>query len=42
MAFLSAGHVPGEGKYGSPIEKGIRYVCGQQQSNGVFAGNRSV
>jgi hypothetical protein len=38
MAFLSAGHVPGEGKYGSQIEKGIRFVCGQQQRNGVFSG----
>ena len=39
MAFLSAGHVPGEGKYGAHIEKGIRYVCGQQKPNGVFAGH---
>src|SRR5688500_16454281 len=37
MAFLSAGHVPGEGKYGHVVEKGIRYVCNQQQRNGVFA-----
>ena len=26
MAFLSAGHVPGEGRYGETIEKGIRWV----------------
>jgi hypothetical protein len=37
MAFLSSGHVPGEGKYGATIEKGIRFVCNQQQQNGVFA-----
>lgn len=38
MAFLSAGHVPGEGKHGAAIEKGIRYVMSQQQRNGLFAG----
>src|SRR6476660_8763445 len=34
MAFLSAGHVPGEGKYGPVVEKGVRFVCGSQQQNG--------
>jgi hypothetical protein len=38
MAFLSAGHVPGEGPYGQTIERGVRFVCSQQQANGVFAG----
>ncbi len=38
MAFLSAGHVPGEGKHGAAIEKGIRHVMGLQQRNGLFAG----
>src|SRR5262245_21863685 len=38
MAFLSAGHVPGEGKYASAIENGIRFVTGSQQGNGLFAG----
>jgi prenyltransferase beta subunit len=37
MSFLSAGHVPGEGKYGSVVEKGIRFVAESQQANGVFA-----
>jgi hypothetical protein len=36
MSFLSAGHVPGEGPYGGVIEKGIRYVCAQQQRNGLI------
>ena len=40
MAFLSAGHVPGEGRYGSIVEKGVRYVCDQQQQNGVIAANQ--
>ncbi|QEL15350.1 prenyltransferase/squalene oxidase repeat-containing protein [Limnoglobus roseus] len=37
MAFLSAGHVPGEGKHGAAVEKGIKYVMGQQQRDGLFA-----
>jgi Prenyltransferase and squalene oxidase repeat len=40
MAFLSAGHVPGEGKYASVIENGVKYVAGSQQANGLFAGNQ--
>jgi len=38
MAFLSSGHVPGEGKYGRHVENGIRYVMSQQQKNGLIAG----
>jgi hypothetical protein len=37
MAFLAAGHVPGEGKYGPNVEKGIQWVMRCQQPNGVFA-----
>jgi hypothetical protein len=37
MAFLSAGHVPGEGRYGTVIEKGIRWVLRKQQANGLLA-----
>jgi hypothetical protein len=37
MAFLSAGHVPGEGPYGETVEKGIRWVLDRQQSNGLIA-----
>src|SRR5207244_6140846 len=36
MAFLSAGHVPGEGKYGEVVEKGIRWVVKQQLANGLI------
>src|SRR5947209_8686141 len=36
MAFLSAGHVPGEGPYGETVEKGVRWVLKQQQSNGLL------
>lgn len=37
MAFLSCGHVPGEGPYGEQIEKGIAWVVDNQQQNGLFA-----
>ncbi len=37
MAFLSAGHVPGEGPYGDAVAGGIRYVLDNQQTNGVLA-----
>jgi hypothetical protein len=38
MAFLSAGHVPGEGPYGKVVENGVKYIMSLQQSNGLFAG----
>ena len=37
MAFLSAGHVPGEGKYGEAVEHGIRWVLKSQNVNGLLA-----
>src|SRR5438552_11761675 len=37
MAFLSAGHVPGEGPYSATVEKGIRFVLKAQQANGLIA-----
>lgn len=37
MAFLSAGHVPGEGIYGETVEKGIRNVLKAQHANGLIA-----
>lgn len=36
MAFLSAGHVPGEGKYGPTVTRGIRFVLDSQQKNGLL------
>jgi hypothetical protein len=39
MAFLSAGHVPGEGKYGEVVEKGIRWILKNQQANGLLVQN---
>jgi hypothetical protein len=37
MAFFSAGHVPGEGKFRHNVERGIRFVMNSQQPNGLFA-----
>jgi len=37
MAFLSAGHVPGEGPYGDVVEKGIRWIASRQQPSGLIA-----
>jgi Prenyltransferase and squalene oxidase repeat len=37
MAFLSAGHVPGEGKYGECVAKGLDWVLQQQHANGLIA-----
>jgi prenyltransferase beta subunit len=37
MAFLSAGHVPGEGPYGETVTKGVEWVLSRQQTNGLIA-----
>ncbi len=36
MAFLAAGHTPGEGPHGARIENGISWVLGQQDDSGLF------
>ncbi len=42
MAFLAAGHVPGEpGPYREAVEKGIRYVVAHQRPNGMLVSNAS-
>jgi hypothetical protein len=38
MAFLSAGHVPSEGRYGKTVDRGIDWVLQQQKPNGLIAG----
>ncbi len=38
MAFLSAGHVPGEGPYAEPVDKGLRWIVKAQQPDGLFVG----
>lgn len=37
MAYLSRGHLPGEGPYGETIEKAINYVLTKQNASGLFA-----
>lgn len=37
MAFMAAGHVPGEGPYAPAMERGIRWVLRQQLANGLFS-----
>lgn len=37
LAFLSAGHVPGEGPYREHVEKGVRRVLTWQRSDGLIA-----
>src|SRR5262245_50223009 len=37
MAYLSAGHVPGEGRYGDTVKKGVEYVLKEQHPNGLIA-----
>jgi hypothetical protein len=37
MAFLSAGHVPGEGRYGKNVEDGVRWVLTRQRPNGLLS-----
>jgi prenyltransferase beta subunit len=39
MAFLSAGHLPGEGPYGEAVERGVHWVLGAQRPDGLFAMN---
>ncbi len=42
MAYLSAGHVPGEaGPYRESIDRGIRYVLKHQKPNGLLVSNSS-
>jgi len=36
MSFMAAGHVPGEGPYGDSLERGVRWVLGAQQADGLF------
>jgi hypothetical protein len=41
MAYMAAGHVPGEGPYAEPIERGVKYVLAHQQPNGMIVHNSS-
>ena len=42
MAFLSAGHVPGEGKYGAAIEKGVRKFLERARRVGLYTPDQAT
>jgi hypothetical protein len=37
LAFMSQGHLPGNGPYGANLERGIRYVLDSQKESGLIA-----
>jgi hypothetical protein len=37
MAYISRGHMPGEGPYGELLTKAINYVLSQQKKTGIFS-----
>ena len=37
LAFLSRGHLPGQGPYGDELEATIQYIVGCQRTNGMIA-----
>ena len=42
MAFIAKGHLPGRGRYGSVINRGIDYLLSQQLENGLLvSGNQA-
>src|SRR5205814_1264019 len=38
LAFLSQGHVPGQGKFGPEVAKGARYLIAAQREDGYIIG----
>lgn len=41
LAFMAAGHLPGEGPYGDQINRGVRWVLDHQERNGMLIHKRS-
>jgi hypothetical protein len=40
MAFLSRGHLPGQGPYGEALDKSVSFILNCQQSNGMISHRR--
>lgn len=40
LAFLSLGHLPGQGLYGPEVAKGARFLIASQRSDGYLVGSR--
>jgi hypothetical protein len=41
LAFMSAGHLPGRGKYGEVVSKAVNYICNNAQESGLLASEAS-
>lgn len=41
LAFLAEGHLPGRGKYGAQVQKGLDYILKNAQPTGLIAGEVS-
>lgn len=41
MAFLAAGHIPGEGPYGATLDRAIAWVVDQQRGDGMLVAAQS-
>lgn len=41
MAFMAAGQVPGEGPYKDQLDRGIQFVVGRQEANGLIVHRKS-
>lgn len=41
MAFMAAGHVPGEGPYKEQMDRGIRWVIAEQKADGLLVNRNS-
>jgi len=41
LAFMSAGHLPGRGKYGDHVQKAVDYICNNAQESGLLASEAS-
>jgi squalene cyclase len=40
LAFLSQGHLPGQGRYGPEVAKGARFLIASERSDGYLVGSR--
>jgi hypothetical protein len=41
LAFMASGNVPGEGRYGAVVQKGIDFIASRQSTSGYFGGDGS-
>lgn len=41
LAFMSAGHLPGRGKYGEHVRKAVEFICNSAQESGLLASEAS-